>query len=378
MALDVSKYIFIDNHAHPVLKDHLNLDVFGFRQCFTESRSLGIIAEHVQHSLHYMDMISKLAMLLGATSEHDVIMKRLTKPPATYSRLLFDSVSIGALIIDDGFVPDVMMSPNELLELCQRPVFRCRRIETVIERCMASSNSFDELHSTFNNELFDTSSGAVVALKSIMAYRGGLTLHAATIKEASDYFPQLKEQFNQGKTRIESNPLYHNLLLNAFKLAGKQGIPVQLHIGIGDDDALITESNPALLQPWFKLTEMQNTNFVLLHCFPYIRESAMLASLYPNVYVDLSLSISLVSPIANAMVLEALSAMPTTKLLAGTDGHSIPETHWYAALRWKMALQSALNQMIMDGFINPAQAAEIAGRVLHENAKSLYKLEGLV
>jgi uncharacterized protein len=77
------------------------------------------------------------------------------------------------------------------------------------------------------------------------------------------------------------------------------------------------------------------------------------------------------------MIGSALAMAPATKILAGSDGHSCPEMHWYGALRWKVGLQSALNQLIMDGMISASQAGEIAGRVLHENAKTLYKLEGL-
>jgi predicted TIM-barrel fold metal-dependent hydrolase len=93
--------------------------------------------------------------------------------------------------------------------------------------------------------------------------------------------------------------------------------------------------------------------------------------------MDLSLSINLVSSQASQMILEALSIAPSTKLLAGTDGHSCPETHWYAAMRWKLGLQSALNQLIMDGMLNPTQASEIAAQILHGNSKKLYQLEGL-
>src|SRR5438045_2992038 len=101
MALDVSKYIFIDNHAHSILKDYPNLDQFGMRQCFTESRSRTVIDEHVPHSVHYMDMLNKLGMIVGVDGEADIVVKRAGMQHPQYMRKLWDSVSIGALIVDD-------------------------------------------------------------------------------------------------------------------------------------------------------------------------------------------------------------------------------------------------------------------------------------
>lgn len=377
MALDVSKYIFIDNHAHSLLRDHWTLDTFGLRQCFTESRSRLVISEHVQHSIHYLDMVSKLCLLLDAHSEEEVVAKRSAKNATAYVRRLWDSVSLGGLIVDDGFNSETFVPLKEFAEICQRPVFLCRRIEPFIERAIAGSNSFAELRQKTLDTVFDTSGGELVSLKSILAYRGGLAFEFVEEAHAESDFAAAKSDWSNGRKRIERRPLYHYLLWKIFERAGSEDIPVQLHIGLGDDDALITEANPALLQPLFKRFEMQHTKFVLLHCYPYVREAAMLASLYANVFMDLSLSVNLIASRSSDLILEALSAAPTTKLLAGTDGHSCPETHWYAALRWKIGLQSALNQLIMDGMISSAQAAEIAGRLLHDNARALYKLEGL-
>jgi uncharacterized protein len=291
---------------------------------------------------------------------------------------LWDTVSIGGLIIDDGYDTARIIPLADLSDICQRPIFRCRRIENIFEHALGAAKNFAELKATVISECFDTNAGALVALKSIMAYRGGLQLDFPTEADAMEDFVIAAREFETVGTRIERRPLYHYLLLRVFEEAGKRNLPVQLHVGLGDDDALITESNPALFQPALKHPSLQNTTFVLLHCFPYVTEAAMLASLYHNVYFDLSLSVNLISPQASEMIRQALSIAPTTKLLAGSDGHSCPESHWYAALSWKIALQSALNQLIMDGMVSPAQAAEIAGRILHGNAKQIYQLDGLV
>jgi len=200
MALDLSKYIFIDNHAHSILADHENLDVFGLRQCFTESRSRTIIAEHVQQSIHYMDMINKLGLFIGARDEAGIIEKRSAMRHPDYMRKLWDAVSIGGLVVDDGYATGRMLSLKALSAECQRPIYRCRRIETVLERVLPEAESFDDLESKFLRALFDTTDGELVALKSIMAYRGGLAINAdVRIFQAEFDFTDAKSEFEAGK-----------------------------------------------------------------------------------------------------------------------------------------------------------------------------------
>ena len=68
-------------------------------------------------------------------------------------------------------------------------------------------------------------------------------------------------------------------------------MPVQFHTGFGDDDADLRTANPLLLRPLLQDTTLRNVPFVLLHTYPYCREAGYLASIYPNVFIDLSLTI---------------------------------------------------------------------------------------
>ena len=181
----------------------------------------------------------------------------------------------------------------------------------------------------------------LAAVKTIMAYRGGFQLEHISALEAEKDFNRVKGQLTEGaprERRITRGPLYHFFLLGAFEAAGQRNIPVQVHTGIGDDDANLLDTNPALLQKMMKTKAFANTTWILLHCYPYVREAAILCSLYPNVYMDLSLALNLVSPIATKIVEEALACAPASKVLFGSDGHSIPETHWHAALQWRRAV----------------------------------------
>lgn len=332
---------FVDNHCHSLLKDWDQ----ALPQCFTESRSL----EHVDALISFAHASAQ-------------------------ARTAFGNQNVIAMIVDDGFAADRMLSLSDLQSTTNITVYKCKRMEPVIEKHLAQCTTVPELQKAVFEDLFTAD---CIALKTIMAYRGGLILDTVPIDEAAADFQNARHEFHSGRNRIERRPIYHYLLRMIFEAAGQHNLPVQIHSGLGDDDAMLIESNPALFQPVLKTNAMQSTQFVFLHCFPYVREAALLASLYANVYFDLSLAIPQLSPLASNLITEALAIAPTTKLLAGTDGHSHPAMHAYGAMIWRSALQEALHGLKQRGFVNDTACDTIEKRVLHENAIRLYRLSSL-
>ena len=377
MVLDIARFIVIDNHAHSLLRGHMNLDEIGFRRCFTESRSLSIMEEHMPHSSHYMELLDHLERIFNTRTEQDFLNFRTKQQPTEFVRMLWDDVSIGACIIDDGYSVNDNLTINELADISARPIYLCRRIETVIEECLCGDWSFDELCEQFSKRLLQPSAQKLVALKTICGYRGGLSITNPTSSEAATDYNRHKKEHAQSRVRIERSPLYHYLLRRAFEIAGQNELPVQVHCGLGDDDADLLQCNPALMQNIFRAKEFARTKFVMLHCFPFVREAAIMSALYPNVFMDLSLAVSLASPASGTIIAEALAIAPATKLLAGSDGHSCAEAHWYGMLCWKKGLTRALFDMINHASITPREAEQIAGFILHDNAIKLYQLDGL-
>jgi hypothetical protein len=378
VAIDLSKYIFIDQHAHLLLKRQQELDAIGFRKCLSESRSISFLQDHFPQSLFYQDLLSQCGELWGVEGEESLIEYRVKAQPTDYIREMLDDVSIGGLIIDDGFSSDEMIEIGEFAQITGRPVWRACRIESVLESTIKQVNSFPELASLFIESLAHQGRIKTVALKTIAAYRGGLDLSLVTKEQAINDFDQAKSTLMQSQhPRITRRPLYDYLLLQAFDFAQANNLPVQIHSGIGDDDQDLRSSNPLCMREILRAQRFSSTNFVFLHCYPYVAEAAHLASLYPHVYFDLSLALTQNSPIAKEMILTALSGAPASKLLAGTDGHSVPESYWYGALTWKRALAAALDTLIESNFLTIKQAEDTASSILFANAKELYGLEGL-
>jgi hypothetical protein len=119
------------------------------------------------------------------------------------------------------------------------------------------------------------------------------------------------------------------------------------------------------------IERFRETPFVLLHCYPFVREAGWLAHVYGNVWFDLSLTIPHVSRPAEVLR-EALELAPASKLLYASDAARTPELYLLAATWWREALAEVLMETL------PTAAAEMAGRmILRDNALGLYLPEGL-
>jgi predicted TIM-barrel fold metal-dependent hydrolase len=103
-------------------------------------------------------------------------------------------------------------------------------------------------------------------------------------------------------------------------------------------------------------------------------KAGYLASLYAHVYVGYSLAIPLAQAGMTAILRMLLELAPTSKLLCGSDGHTLPEMYWLGARHGRAALASALQQLITEGLIESAAARTIAAQLLHQNARQLYRV----
>jgi uncharacterized protein len=139
---------------------------------------------------------------------------------------------------------------------------------------------------------------------------------------------------------------------------------VQVHTGFGDADLSLPLARPGLLKPLIE--RFGTTPFVLLHCYPFVREAGWLAHVYPNVWFDLSLTIPHVARPAAAL-LEALELAPFSKLLYASDAARTPELYFLGATWWREALAEALPAL--------GEGEEAARAILRENALRLYRLQ---
>jgi uncharacterized protein len=305
----------VDHHAHGILRARPSLDEF--RGLFSESPDPRQWP-HVATGLTYRRAIRELAAFFGCEpSEAAVYEHRLASDPDEYASRLLRATGTELLLVDDGFPPPGEgVEWKELGELagCEsRPVLR---IETRAAEDVARARE-----------------EGFVALKTIAAYRGGLDRVSEPVLAA-----------------LEANE------------ATGAPLPVQVHCGFGDSDLWLARADPSHLKPLIE--RFRDTRFVLLHCYPFVREAGWLAHVYGNVWFDLSLTIPHVSRPVEALR-EALELAPVSKLLYASDAARTPELYYLAAKWWREALAEVL----------PPEDAEADARaILRENALALYGL----
>ena len=308
----------VDHHAHGILYALPSLDEF--RGLFSESPDPRQWS-HVATAVTYRRAIRELAAFFGCEpTEAAVYEHRLTSDRDEYASALLRATNAELLFVDDGFPPPGEgTSWQELGALagCEaRPVLR---IETHEPEDIAGARE-----------------QGFVALKTIAAYRGGLDRLAEPVLAA----------------------------LEANEETGAP-LPVQVHCGFGDSDLWLARADPSHLKP--VVERFRETRFVLLHCYPFVREAGWLAHVYGNVWFDLSLTIPHVSR-PTEMLRQALELAPVSKLLYASDASRTPELYYLAAKWWREALAEVLPELVGD------DADEAARRILRANALELYSL----
>lgn len=375
-SLDLTQLPLVDNHAHSLKKNFLKLSKTQFRSCFTESSQDKVFEKDVPHSLSYLHLIKCLKSIFDFDTEDEYLKLRNASLESAHVKSLFEKKFYKSILIDDGYDKDSMITLDEFEEIANCKMYRILRIETVLENLISKHDSAS-LETILDELVVEISEAKnLVGLKTIVAYRGGLDLTFPSSVEAQASLDAEFIRLNRGltKPRLAGDPHHHYFLLKVFELASELNLPVQVHCGFGDVDLDLGKSNPVCLTQTLKMKELANTNFVLLHCYPYVREAGYLASLFHNVYLDLSLAPIMVSGRIKTLYLEALALAPINKILAGSDGHSVPEMHWYGALMTRLGLTNALRELVDDGMMDIVHANNYATKVLAENACDLYKI----
>jgi uncharacterized protein len=338
----------VDHHAHGILRTSPSLDEF--RGLFSESPDPRQWP-HVATGVTYRRAIRELASFFGVeATEAAVYEHRLATDPAEYASALLRATNTELLLVDDGYPPaGEGTSWDELGELARctaRPILRIERV--------AEENGIDGVR----GEVAAARANGYAGLKTILAYRGGLDLDSLTPRSPSGSEPQ---------GRIEGSAAREALAaaLEANEATGDP-LPVQVHAGFGDSDLFLPRVQPGYLKPL--IDGFRETPFVLLHCYPFVRQAGWLAHVYGNVYFDLSLTIPHVARPDEA-VREALELAPVSKLLYASDAARTPELYYLAARWWRETLARVLPELL-----DESDARDAAQRILQRNARELYRV----
>ena len=292
----------------------------------------------------------------------------LRADPTGYTKGLLDAAGVVAVLSDEGY-PQPPIPAEAFAETIGARVHRVARLEPWILH--HREGTFDDLVSGVESEATDAASDPnCVAFKSIVAYRTGLDVGKPSAADAADAFDRWKGE-GWRESREHAKPVRDFLIRRTLVVAAATDRAFHFHCGGGDPDIDLAHATPESLFPL--LVDVQDQPVVLVHSgYPWIREAAYIASVLPNVYLELSELI----PWAWGQVEWALEMLvgtvPAAKLLYGSDEAGEPEAFWASALLARSALERVLDRFVERDYISVQEAERLGALVLADACRTLH------
>ena len=289
-----------------------------------------------------------------------------------YTKGLLEAAGVVAVLSDEGF-PQPPIPAAEFARTIGATVHRVARLEPWILR--RRDGSFDDLVSGVEADAREAAGDAnCVAFKSIVAYRTGLDVGDPTPADAEAAFGRWRAD-DWRESREHAKPVRDFLIRRTLEVAKATDRPFHFHCGGGDPDIDLAHATPQSLFPL--LVDVQDQPVVLVHSgYPWVREAAYIASVLPNVYLELSELI----PWGWGQVEWALEMLvgtvPAAKLLYGSDEAGEPEAFWASALLARSALERVLTKFVKRDYLDLGDAKRLGKLVLAGSCRRLHGIGG--
>jgi uncharacterized protein len=386
--VDLSDAGIVDAHTHPYrLADLVGKDSEGFdtRAMFLGESFLSSSQMHPElwsvadgftdSTVYALSLRRWLAAHLGCeptreavTAARDAAVKA---DAVAYTKGLMDAAGVVAVLSDEGY-PQPPIPAEEFASTIGVTVHRVTRLEPWI--LDHRDGSFDDLVSGVESEATTAAADPnCVAYKSIVAYRTGLDVGDPSPADASAAFDRWREDAWR-ETREHAKPVRDFLIRRTLAVAKEHDRAFHFHCGGGDPDVNLAYAGPTSM--FSLLIDVQDQPVVLVHSgYPWVREAAYIASVLPNVYLELSELI----PWGWGQVEWALEMLvgtvPAAKLLYGSDEAGEPESFWASALLARSALQRVLGRFVDRDHLSAGEAERLGRLVLGDACRRLHGIE---
>ena len=287
-----------------------------------------------------------------------------------YTKGLLEAAGVVAVLADEGY-PQPPIPAVEFAGTIGVPVSRVARLEPwIIAR---REGSFDDLVAGVETDATEAASDQnCVAYKSIVAYRTGLDVGDPSPSEAAEAFARWRAD-DWRETREHAKQVRDFLIRRTLAVAKANDRAFHFHCGGGDPDIDLAHSSPKGLFPL--LVDVQHQPVVLVHSgFPWVEEGAFIASVLPNVYLELSELI----PWGWGQVESALElivgSVSAAKVMYGSDEAGEPEGFWVAALMARAALQRVLGSLVDRDYVAVDEAKRLGRLILADSCRGLHGL----
>jgi predicted TIM-barrel fold metal-dependent hydrolase len=313
----------IDHHCHGVARGPL--DRAALESFLTESDRpppRGCSAFDSMLGIAVRERCAPVLDLPAGTEPADYVARRAELGPAEANRRLLRVAALEALLVDTGLAGGDILDAGDLALLSGVAAHEVVRLESVAEQVASQGVAAAEFGATFASALRERTADAV-AVKSIIAYRHGLDFDPSP-PSAAEVTRAAAGWLAGGGGRLEDPVLLRHLLWEGLAT----GLPLQLHTGFGDPDEDLRRCDPALLTGFLRACADAGPPVLLLHCYPFHRHAAYLASVLPHVYLDLGLAIPHVGRRRSPSWRRRWSSSPSTSSCTPPTPTGCPSSIW--------------------------------------------------
>lgn len=360
----------VDHHCHGVVRR--DLDRPSFAALLTEAGA-GEGAFDSAIGFAVRRWCAPVLDLPAHSSAEEYLARRAELGVEEVTGRLLAATGTTAYLVDSGFEPEPITTPTELAALTGAAAYEIVRLERLAEEAVLSGATASSFADDVRRLLWDRSRDAV-AVKSIAAYRVGLYLapdrpgEAEILGAAERWLTSADEG---GTVRCADEVLTRFLIWEGLD----RGLPLQLHVGLGDSDIDLHRCDPLLLTGLLRATEPLGVPIMLLHNYPFHRQAGYLSQVFSHVYVDVGLATHNLGRAAGRLIAETLELAPFGKFLFSSDAFGLPELYLLGAVLFRRGLDEFLSGGVEAGDWSAADAARVARMISAENARRVYRLE---
>ncbi|MEV0587208.1 amidohydrolase family protein [Nonomuraea sp. NPDC050310] len=288
------------------------------------------------------------------------------------NRRLLEAAGVVAFLVDTGVEEPDLLTAAEMGRHGGAAADEIVRVEQ-IEQDVAEAAALAVDYMDGLAEELSARAARAVALKTVIAYRHGLDFDPARPSRGA-VIAAANRRLADPAARLTDPVLLRHLLWAAVDVARERGLPLQFHTGFGDPDVELHRADPARMTVFVRALQPLNVPIVLLHCYPFHRQAAYLAAVYPHVYVDLGLALTYTAGGSARVIEEMLELVPFHKQMFSSDCYGVAENCHLGALYFRRGLARAVHRRLAEGEWAVADAARVAHMIGSGNARRVYRL----
>ncbi len=371
--VEALSHLLVDHHVHGTFLGAVNRA--RFEEAINEG-STGPIPDYMTQFDSQVGIAIRrwCAPLLGLprhAAPDDYWHRRSELDDSGVARALLPAAGVRTWLVDTGWSTDRLTSPETLANWAGGGAKEILRLESLAESLVMDDVSPRHYAQEFRSRLADLGP-SVVGVKSIVGYRCGFDIDWARPSEAQ--VAAAVAAWAEGMYGTWPRLTSPVLAVFGIHAAADAGLPIQLHVGIGDRDLDLHRVDPMLLLPLLRLPSIQRVPIPLLHCYPYHRQAGYLAQAFDNVYFDVGLASSYLGARATELLAESLELAPFAKQLYSSDGYGPPELHLLGSVLWRRGMARVLGRWLLEGDWSLPDAIRVVRMIGSDNAQRVYQL----